>query len=305
MIDFLDIAIFLFLTAAAFIILLLVSVARRPKVIQRKLERDPLKIKIEKKNGLQGTTDKLDRWFTQLLRRANIRIDRITVLLLIICAGMTATATAFVFELPDIIALVIGSGIVLLGLGIYYVLMLRRLQMFNKQFPAGLELMARATRAGESLEQAFELSKQSSEQPLKGEFKYCQRQLQLGMSIEDVSEDLASRIGSVDLKLFAHTIAIHRMIGGRLADSLERLSLIVRRRGECNEKMKSMTSLGRFAVIAIVAMGGLVLTYMSIMQPEYIGRLTQSDLGKKLIIYAAVSELIGLAWVAWTLKTDV
>ena len=304
MIDFLDFAIFLFLTSFAFAGLLTISIAKRPQAQQLQLKRDPLKIKVSKKNGNPGTTEKLDRWFIQLLRRANIRIDRITVVLLIACSGFTAAAICFVAELPTAIVIAAWIGASLACFAIYYMLMLRRLQKFSQQFPPGLELMARATRAGESLELAFEIAGRSSEEPLKGEFDYCRRQLELGLPIEDVTSDLAQRIGSKDLKLFAHTVGIHRVLGGNLAGAFERLSIVVRKRAESDEKLKSMTGLGRFAVIAIVVLGGLALSYLVIVEPEYIGRLTQSDLGNKLIVYAVFSELIGLAWIGWALKSS-
>ena len=304
MISFLDIAIFLFLTAFSFVGMLFVSLARQPSETKVQLQRHPLKIKITKKNGIQDTTDKLDRWFIRLLRRANIRVDRITILLLIVCSGATASGIAFVAELPLAITIAAGIGIGMLVFGFYYMLMLRRIRSFNKQFPAGLELMARATRAGESLEHAFGVAGRASEQPLKGEFDYCQRQLKLGLPVKEVVTDLADRIGSADLKLFAHTVAIHRSIGGKLASALDSLSVVVRQRAECNEKLRSMTGLGRFAVITIVVMGGLGLTYMVLMEPDYIGRLTQSELGNQLIVYSVISELVGLAWVGWALNSQ-
>ena len=305
LISFLDISIFMFLTAFSFIGMLFISLVKQPNETKVQLQRHPLKVKITKKSGIQDATGKFDRWFIRLLRRANIRVDRMTILLLIVCSGLTASAVAFVAELPLAVTIAAGFGIVMLGFGFYYMLMLRRIQSFNKQFPAGLELMARATRAGESLEHAFGVAGRASEQPLRSEFGYCQRQLNLGLPIKEVVADLADRIGSADLKLFAHTVAIHRSIGGRLASALESLSVVVRQRAECNEKLKSMTGLGRFAVIAIVALGGLGLTYMVLMEPEYIGRLTQSELGNQLIVYAVVSELIGLAWVGWSLNSEV
>ena len=285
--------------------LLAITIVRSPKKIERQLQRNPLKIRIAKKEGLAKTTAKVDLWMIRMLRRANIKIEHTTVLLLIVCSGLIATAIAVVLELPAIIAIVIGVAVATGCFGVYYIRMLQRIRKFNKQFPAGLDLMARAARAGESIENALVVAQKSSEAPLSDELRYCQRQLELGMSIEEVSEGLADRIGSRELKLFAHTISIHRSIGGRLANSLERLSVVIRKRMECQEKLKSMTSLGRFAVISIIVMGALVLTYMVFMEPEYIGRLTESDLGKKLIMYASVSELVGLIWVGWTLNSDV
>ena len=306
MLDLLDITIFLFLTASAFAMLMVAQFLRQKAVgPSAKLRRDPLKVSIAKKSGLDAVSQRFDHSIVRMLQRADIRLERVTALLLIAGAGVIASAVAFVMELPEIVQPVIGILIAVAGFGVYYLLMLWRIQKFNKQFPAGLELMARAARAGESIESAIEISQRSSNQPLKNEFKYCLKQLQLGLPLDAVVDDLARRIGSSELRLFAHTIAIHRSLGGKLADALERLSNVIRKRMECNEKLKSMTSLGRFAVLSIAAMGGFILAYMLIVEPDYIGRLTQSDLGQKLIVYASISELVGLVWVGWTLKSDI
>ncbi len=65
-----------------------------------------------------------------------------------------------------------------------------------------------------------------------------------------------------------------------------------------------MTSVGRYAVLAIVMMGLFVLVYMLSVQPEYVEILFATALGNKLLVYAGVSELLGLLWVGTVLKSD-
>ena len=192
----------------------------------------------------------------------------------------------------------------MLGLLVFYVRMKLRLRKFAQVFPMALDSLQRAVRAGTSLEDAFRLAAESSSEPVRGELTQCVRQLQVGLSPPIVIDDLANRIGSTDVHLFSHTIDIHQRLGGRLSDSIDRLSSVVRERSQTEEKVKSMTSIGRNSVIAIVLMGIFVLGYMLAAQPEYIDNLYSSALGIKLLIYAAVSELVGLIWVGMVLKAD-
>ena len=192
----------------------------------------------------------------------------------------------------------------LVGISVYYVMMIRRIRSFSIQFPTTLELLARATRAGEDLEAAMNIVGRTCEEPIRSEFKQCIRQLQMGLAPDRVTNDLAKRIGTMDTHLFAHTVSVHRNLGGRLADALERLSTVIRDRTEYTEKIRSITGIGRFAVVAIVFMAIFVSGYLILAHPEYIGKLLSSDFGQKMLVYAAVSELVGLIWVGLTLKSE-
>jgi tight adherence protein B len=226
------------------------------------------------------------------------------LMLSIACLGLTASAAAFVFELNVWLQIALGVGVVVVAISSLWLMMNRRRQNFSRLFPTSLELTARATRAGESFEAALRIACEASAEPIKSEFAVCLRQLELGRPPAQVVEDLAIRIGTTDTHLFAHTVAIQQSLGGRLADSLERLARVIRDRYECSEKFKSVTGIGRYAVFAIVSMGLFVLAYMQVAEPEYIGKLVASPLGHKLVVYAIASELIGLVWVAITLNSE-
>ena len=86
--------------------------------------------------------------------------------------------------------------------------------------------------------------------------------------------------------------------------TLQRLSSVIRERGEYIEKLRSATSLGRFAAIMISVIGLSALMYLILCQPDYLARLTQSQLGQRMIIYAAISEVVGVALIFLTLNAE-
>ncbi|TWU06077.1 type II secretion system F family protein [Stieleria varia] len=247
---------------------------------------------------------RFDRSLQRALIRGGVSLDSTTYTLLLGCFAFLIAGVAFVAELHLTLVVLVFGGVITVGMIAIYVIMAVRISKFAKNLPTSLELLERATRAGENLENAFRLAGESSEEPVKGEFLQCVKQMQMGLDAQRVAEDLASRIDSVDVHLLAHNLAIHQRLGGKLADSLSRLSTSIRDRSQCEEKIKSMTSIGRYSVLAIVVMGLFVLGYMLSAQPEYIDNLFTSPLGTKLLVYAAVSELIGLIWVGFTLKSD-
>ena len=247
---------------------------------------------------------RFDRSLQRILIRGGVPLDSSTFLLLLVCVSLAAAGTAIVFGLHIVLQFIILIAAFMTGLIGVYLKMIHRMNQFAKGFPASLELLARSTRAGNQLESAFEIAARSSDEPVKSEFLQCVKQLNLGLGPQVVVDDLAKRIDSVEVHLFSHTISIHHRMGGRLAESLERLSSTIRDRSQCEEKIKSMTSIGRYSVIGIVLMGAFVLSYMLIAELDYIDNLFTSSLGQKLLVYAAISELVGLVWVGMTLKSD-
>ncbi|QDT12346.1 type II secretion system F family protein [Planctomycetes bacterium K23_9] len=247
---------------------------------------------------------RLDQAFERILIRGGVQSDRGTCTVLLICVSLLAAIVAFVLELHVAVQVLSMMGVLTLGVIVFYARMTIRMNKFATLFPTAIELLARATKSGSNLESAFQIAGQSCEEPIKGEFLQCVRQMQLGLTPARVAEDLAERIDSVEVHLLSHTIAVHQRLGGKLSDCLERLSSSIRDRSQCEDKIKSMTSIARYSVAGIVLMGVFVLIYMLTVEPEYVDNLFTSSLGMKLLVYAGVSELVGLIWVGLALKSD-
>ncbi|MCA9264605.1 MAG: type II secretion system F family protein [Planctomycetales bacterium] len=258
----------------------------------------------EKPQPRASLTQQIDQGLVRMLHRAGLRLSSQAAILLTAGAATVIGATTVACGLPLWSAVLLMSSVFIVAIGGVYVAIQRRIRKFSQQFPTALELMARATRAGENLEAALQVAGSPGEQPLQSEFDQCVRQLRMGMSPADVAEFLAERIDTTDVHLFAHTLVMHGQVGGTLANSLERLSSVIRDRAEFDEKMRVTTGIARFAIFTIVSIGFLVFLYMQAVQPEYIGKLTQSDLGQQMIAYGLVSELVGLGWVALMLKSE-
>lgn len=246
----------------------------------------------------------LDRWIGRMLGRAGSRMESSTVVVATVCLSVSTGTLGAVLGLAVPAVISVSVVTCLLALGTLYLRMALRIRRFIRQFPSSLELMARATRAGADLEAAMRVALETSDEPIRSELSLCVQQIQWGLTPAQSTSDLAERIGSPDLQLFAHTIATHGQVGGKLAVALEKLSAIIRERAELGEKIRAATGIARLAIFTVVVIAAFVLIYMQVAQPEYIQKLSKSSFGQKLIIYAIVSECIGLVWVAVTLKLE-
>lgn len=245
-----------------------------------------------------------DAWWVKQLRTAGFTGSTSSVLLMNSLGGLALGFGLWVLEFNELICALSSLTTILLGLVGVLVLSKRRMRQFSDHFPSALELIARSVKAGESFEDAIRLSSQHAQEPVKRELEICVHQFNLGLSVGSVMQKLANRMPTMDVRIFAHTISIHRESGGQLSKAVDRLATVIRQRMDYMQKIRTMTALGRFAAIAIGYMGIGGLAYLCLVHPDYIQKLWASPLGQKLAIYAAISELVGIIWVAITLSNN-
>jgi tight adherence protein B len=167
-----------------------------------------------------------------------------------------------------------------------------------------LDLMARASRAGESLDQAISLVGEKAPEPLGTEFRRCARQLEIGLSLAATMRALVSRLPLMEVRILATTLTVHRQAGGNLAGTLERMARVVRDRLNHRRQIRSVTAAGRFSATLIAAMGPLVFLFLFTFQREYMDKLLTLPLGNILLLVAVGLEIVGVVWVIRLLRTE-
>ncbi|MEC8862399.1 MAG: type II secretion system F family protein [Planctomycetota bacterium] len=215
-------------------------------------------------------------------------------------------AGGFVFVLTEEAPVSILTGLLIMPsvMGILVGIRRRRMKKFEQQFPNSLDILARAVRAGESVEQAIELVSKSTQEPVASEYRRCSNQLEMGLSVPATVQSLGDRIGQSDVKIFSSTLAIHRDGGGNLAEALERLASLIRDRLDYRRQMSSVTSGGRFSVLVILVLAPLLFGYLFLIRPEYGMGLWQDPIGRWMLLTSIVGQVLGMFWVSQILKSD-
>lgn len=252
----------------------------------------------------QSALGAIDHWLDRTVYLSGLGIGTGTAVALLLVAILgTGGITLVLTENPTltIVAGIVTATVVLCWLEISK---RRRLQAFEIQFPTALDILSRAVRAGESLEQAIELVATASRDLVATEFRRCSKQLDMGLSVPATMEAMTQRIGSMDVRIFSNTLSIHRELGGNLPETLERLAGVIRDRHEYIRQVKSVTSAGRFSIMLVLALGPLLFGYMFLFQPEYGNALWQDPTGRVMLIGAVVSQVAGIFWVMQVLRRD-
>jgi tight adherence protein B len=178
----------------------------------------------------------------------------------------------------------------------------KRTKQLQDQLPGALDMLARAVRAGESLDQALEVVGAHSPEPLAAEFRTCARQLGMGLSIPGVMRSLVDRVQLYDVRIFTTTLIVHRQTGGNVARMLERLAKVIRDRLSYRRQLKVSTGAGRASALLVGLMGPVVFLFFFFCRPEYLNAMLETTLGQSMLIIAATLEIIGLIWTVRLMK---
>ena len=241
-----------------------------------------------------------DRWFAQMLEEGNTKLSPFTASLFIL-ATLILTG-GLVLVLSDNVPLALGTGIICMVLPMVYWLLRRswRLGQMRKHLPETLEAIGDAIRGGLSLEEAIQMTSEQIEDPLKTEFQYANRQLQMGQSPSLVMERMAHRIPITEFRLFTTAVMVHRTTGGNLAQLAERLARSSRDRQEFHGHLNAISAGSRMSIIGLVIVTALAVMILSGLDYTYVYRFIMNPYGPVLLGITLGLFVIGGFW-AWSI----
>lgn len=163
-----------------------------------------------------------------------------------------------------------------------------------RSLPEAIDAITRVCRAGVPLHSAFAIAADHLQGPLVDELRQIDRWLRLGVSIRQAMQDSARRVPLGEYRFFAVILIISQESGGRLGDTLDRLSATLRTRAELKMKVMAKTSEARAStkIVALLVPG--VLTYMYLNAPADFRFMLSDPTGIKVTAYAAASVGLGL-----------
>lgn len=247
---------------------------------------------------------RINQWYERIEQENGTELPPDAIFLWEVAVGLVIGGAVFLWQ-GNIIAAVIGFLIGMICVTGYFVYRrARRMREIREQLPDVMELMARAVRAGQTLDQAIALVGESAEQPLRSEFVRCAKHLDMGLSMNAAIRALTRRAPLPETRIFAATLMVQRRAGGSLPVTLERLARVVRDRLSYQRQFRAATAAGRISMFLIVLAGPLVLAYMWFWQRAYIENFLSTPQGHFLMIIAVVLQIVGTLWILSLLRSD-
>jgi len=176
----------------------------------------------------------------------------------------------------------------------------RRQAAFADQLDDSLQLMASSLRAGHSLLRALDSVSHEAASPTAEEFARIVNETRVGRDLADALDEVAARTASQDFTWVAQAIAIHREVGGNLAEVLDSVGHTIRERNAIRRQVKALSAEGKLSAAVLMALPVGVTAFLSITNPSYLAKFTQSLTGYAMVATAVLMMIVGALWLKKT-----
>jgi tight adherence protein B len=176
----------------------------------------------------------------------------------------------------------------------------RRQAAFADQLDDSLQLMASSLRAGHSLLRAVDAVSQDAASPTAEEFARIVIETRVGRDLSDSLDEVAERMGSDDFTWVAQAIAIHREVGGNLAEVLDAVGHTIRERNAIRRQVKALSAEGKLSAVVLGALPFAIIGFIAMTNPRYLHKFTESVAGYGMLGGAVIMMLIGMFWLKKT-----
>lgn len=173
---------------------------------------------------------------------------------------------------------------------------------FNDQLVDALMIMSSSFRGGLSLVQALEAVVDEMPDPINKEFGIVLGENKMGVSLDEALNHLYNRMPLSAVQQMTTAILLARETGGNLPVIFTRIVTNIRENKKIQQNLTTLTIQGKLQgiVMSCLPVGFAALVYSS--NRRIFDHMLQSDLGRSLLMYAVVSEVIG-AFLIWKIST--
>jgi tight adherence protein B len=246
----------------------------------------------DKKNFLDSILPNLPT-LQKLFDQADVTIRPSAMAMISLVLGVIATAISYIFIQDLRFAWI--PGAILFMIPWFYVLHRRkkRLTMFQKQMPDAMELLARALRAGQSLQAAMHIVAEEMPPPISHEFSRVYEEQNLGKSLEEALKDLCNRVPNMDFRFFTTSVLIQRQTGGDLAEILDKIGYVIRERFRILGQVQALTGEGRLSGNVLLVLPFAVFLATVHLNYAYASQLWVTPEGREMSLTALIMMLLG------------
>lgn len=181
----------------------------------------------------------------------------------------------------------------------------RRQKQFQDQLIDTLTLVRGAVSAGSSFLQALDVVVSEMVPPSSEEFRRVRREVELGLPLSQALSNLANRMESDDLFLVVSAVNINMQIGGNLTVILDTVIETIRNRIYLFGEIRALTSYATYTSYLLTLLPFLTALVLMLISPDYFELLLEPGLTRIILIYAAVSMVIGNIVMRRVAKIDV
>jgi tight adherence protein B len=220
----------------------------------------------------------------------------------VIAAGLIKLMVAIPFVACLLIGVVIGVGIPHFVVGF---MGKRRQNKFNALFPEAIDLIVRGLKSGLPASESIRVVGQEISDPVGVEFREVADQIKFGKTITDALWAVAPRIDTPEFRFFIISLSIQQETGGNLAETLENLAQVLRRRKQLKLKIKALSSEAKASAYIIGSLPFIMFGILLMMNYGYASMLYTDPRGLILVGCGLMSYTVGIGVMAKMVRFEI
>ena len=296
----------------------------RGKRLERRLERvgnrtqrqtsEALTIRLSEANSAIPALDRIIKQLVPRPKALRLRFERTgrrisvgeyflaTLLVALIVGGALRIAAGLAPMLAVLAGLAVGFAVPHIAVNR---MIAKRLKAFIAQFPEAIDLIVRGLKSGLPVPVSMQTVSEEMGQPIAGVFRGINERLSVGQTLDQALADAAERLPMTEFRFFVITLAIQRETGGNLAETLENLADILRKRRQMKQKIRAMSSEAKASAWILGSLPFLLFGFLSALNPGYVNTLFIDSRGIMMIGAGLVSLTIGILVMAKMVRFEI
>jgi tight adherence protein B len=296
MMQFSTLILTIFCLASGASILLMLWRQRQAKDVGLRLSRLVTPSESERESGLArndwpDVTTLLPQIVKNRLYQAGIEISKDRFLSICIFALCIVTAAAFAFGI--MVALLALISVFLITAAIVDYRARKRMDALSDAMLGYFDRVRQLLVVGNSLSVALARATQSSPPIVIEFFQPAIRRIANGAGVAESVNQLARELDLYELRLFGVAIETNLRFGGSLTAILANLIENIRRRAAVMREVRVTTSQIRASAWVLGILPMFVATIVMMQSPEYMRWFIDEPAGRQMLIYCAISQVIG------------
>lgn len=166
-------------------------------------------------------------------------------------------------------------------------------ERLHAQIPDVLAMVVRAVRAGVPVVEAVRGIAREMPTPTREEFSTLSAQVQVGMPLDAALWSLVRRSGVPEYAFFAVALTLQAQTGGSLAETLDNLAEIVRKRIAIRARGLALAAEARMSAAVLTGVPVCTGIGLAILNPSYMSVLFEDPRGQRVLAAAAGMLLAG------------
>jgi tight adherence protein B len=170
----------------------------------------------------------------------------------------------------------------------------RRIAKFQAQLPEGLDLIARSLKAGHAFTSGMKLAADEFGDPLGTEFEETLEEINYGVSTQKALQAMAARINCPEVNYFIVAVILQRETGGNLAELLEGLGQLMRKKVKFEGKVNALAAEGKLSAWILVIVPFLMALYLELNTPGYLNIFLTHPAGRIMLYGCSALMIAGI-----------